>query len=138
MWQSPVHKEVIFFPFQNSPNSFFVKTFDTHCWILVKLFLMTTQLKTILQRNEKSMQKTMEKVLRQMQDKMENDITQSLQELSWDTSFTRSTGGKKRNDNHTQISRNHTKYVAKVQQLLLEPSIRQEFTSPYTYTPRSS
>ena len=42
------------------------------------------------------------------------------------------------NDDHTQTGRNPTKYTTKFKQLLLEPSIRQEGTSSYTYTPTSS
>jgi len=43
-----------------------------------------------------------------------------------------------RNDDHTRIGRNPTQYTIDSQQLSLEPSIWQERTSPYTYTPRSS
>ena len=40
---------------------------------------MTTQLETILRSNEENIQKTMEKVLEQMHDKLERDIA-SLKE----------------------------------------------------------
>ena len=43
-----------------------------------------------------------------------------------------------RNDDHTQTGRNPTQYTTESQQLSLEPSIRQERTSPSTYTLRSS
>jgi len=43
-----------------------------------------------------------------------------------------------RNDDHTRTGRNPTQYTTESQQLSLEPYIRQEHASPYTYTPRSS